>query len=451
MAIWRTPRSIFARITVLSVLIALMATALLYVAARWVVIDQSDTTLSRIVDTDLAGLVDIRASGGTSELRRRLEDRLALAAESQDPAHYLLADLTGKRIAGDIASWPDLAAENSQGGYVVLAGGKEVFARATLLDAQTKLLVAREYGERDVLLLRIGAAFAAAGSLIIVLTVAAGLSATIMLRRRVRAANAALQGGTIDADPKGDRDERDELELLSRQVHRVITRQAALIEAHRTVSDQTSHELRTPLMHLDMQLLAAIDRALDPALLEMLGRARKQIRAIIRLLESLLDIAANEARRGDSRNMESANLSAMALSLADLFADSAADLGLSLRSDIAADVVIDCDVMQMNRLLSNLLDNALKYVPAGGTVVLTLRSGPVISVADNGPGIPPEQRTMIFERFQRGGGQSGGGQSADGHGLGLALVRAIAERHGLSVRCEDAAPGAIFIVSREDA
>lgn len=446
MAIWRTPRSLFARITALSVLIALMATALLYVAARWVVTDQSDATLSRIVDTDLAGLVDIHASGGTAELRKRLDDRLALAAESQDPAHYLLADLAGKRLAGDIARWPDLAAENSQAGYVRLAGGPEVFARATLLDPQTKLLVAREYGERDALLLRIGAAFAAAGSLIIVLTVAAGLSATMTLRRRVRAANAALQGGAINAYPKADSNERDELEMLSQHVHRVIMRQAELIEAHRTVSDQTAHELRTPLMHLDMQLLAAIDRALDPALLELLARARKQIRVIIRLLESLLDIAANEARRGDSRNMESTNLSDMAHSLADLFADSAADLGLSLRCDITADVVIECDVMQMNRLLSNLLDNALKYVPAGGTVVLSVRPGPVITVSDDGPGIPPDQRTAIFERFQRGRSQR-----AEGHGLGLALVRAIAERHGLRVRCEDAGPGAIFIISREDA
>jgi signal transduction histidine kinase len=97
--------------------------------------------------------------------------------------------------------------------------------------------------------------------------------------------------------------------------------------------------------------------------------------------------------------------------------------------------------MQMMRLMSNLLDNAFRHAPLGGTVCLALSAGPRIRVEDDGPGIPRAERERVFERYvqlDQGEGR--------GHGLGLALARAIAGRHGLSIRIEDAGPGARFIV-----
>lgn len=86
-------------------------------------------------------------------------------------------------------------------------------------------------------------------------------------------------------------------------------------------------------------------------------------------------------------------------------------------------------------LIAILLDNALKYVPAGGTVRLSLERGPRLSVIDDGPGVPAVMRERIFERFQRADPDRRGG-----HGLGLAPARAIAHRHGLAIRCEDRNP-----------
>ena len=99
--------------------------------------------------------------------------------------------------------------------------------------------------------------------------------------------------------------------------------------------------------------------------------------------------------------------------------------------------------MQLTRLLSNLLDNALKYVPRGGTVRLVVSAGPVIEVSDDGPGVPEALRAGVFDRFRSGGAAQGNGTS---HGLGLALARAIALRHDLAIRLVQSDKGAHFVI-----
>ena len=217
-----------------------------------------------------------------------------------------------------------------------------------------------------------------------------------------------------------------------------------MIQAQRDVTDQVAHEIRTPLVHLDTHLLRLIERSVDPALTTSLGQLRQEARGIAELLDSLLDIAASEARRGDRTGLEQVDLSQIAADLADLYADSASDLGIDFRPRIVPGVTIAGDAMQLTRALSNLLDNAFKYAGAGARVELVVEPGPHIVVRDNGPGVPEALRERIFERFERGA------DSGKGHGLGLALVRAIAARHALRVRCRDAAPGAEFVIEAEE-
>ena len=149
--------------------------------------------------------------------------------------------------------------------------------------------------------------------------------------------------------------------------------------------------------------------------------------------------------RGDLRGLVDTNLSDIADNLADLYGASAEELGIGFHARIAPGVTLRADPMQMTRLLSNLLDNAFKYVPSGGSVSLTLSVGPHIVVQDDGPGIPAADRDRVFERYVRLDGAQGGG-----HGLGLSLARAIAQRHDLSLHVEDAVPGARFVVQPED-
>jgi signal transduction histidine kinase len=437
-------RSLFNRLTWASALIGVLSTGLLYLAAAYTVRQHVNAALARTVDIDLAGLVDIYASGGRAELERRLSDRLAFASKGPEQSHYLLTDGHGHRLAGDLQQLPDLSAATSEARIVTLASGTTILGRRTLLGPDLQLFVGKENADLDRLLSEIAWAFVVAGLGVVLTLIAAGRFATWQLRMRVAGLNSSFL--QIQAENSGSQSitVRDELDELSRHVGGILKRQRALVASHRNVSDQTAHELRTPLMHLDMRLQRAIDQSPNDGLTATLLAARAEIKRIIRMLESLLDIASNEALRFDPGRLDETNLSELAISLADLFSESAEEAGLVLETAIAPDVMMRCDAMQITRMLSNLLDNALKYVPPGGTVRVSIEAGPKIRVIDNGPGIPAPMREVIFERFKRSNSVT-----EEGHGLGLALVRAIAERHGLLVRCDDAQPGAVFIIAAE--
>jgi signal transduction histidine kinase len=118
------------------------------------------------------------------------------------------------------------------------------------------------------------------------------------------------------------------------------------------------------------------------------------------------------------------------------------EAGLTLETAIAPGVTMLAERMQMTRLVSNLLDNAIKYVPHGGHVRLTLAPGPRLTVEDNGPGIPHDERERVFQRFARAALPG----DKPGHGLGLALSRAIAQRHGMLLRLADVPTGTQFVL-----
>lgn len=437
----------FGRVTLSALFVSLLSTLALFLVVRQIVRDDGRAMLAREVDTDLAGLADIYVSGGAEELQARIADRLALSRQDGARSWYLLADATGRRVAGNLPHWPAISPEVSEARFATLPGGERMFARATQLGGGARLLVGRSDARGEALLARLATAFAIAGAGIALLSLAAGHLAARRLRERVEAVNAtfaAVRAGRIAARAPGA-GASDELAELAANTNAALDQVERLIEAQRHVSDQTAHEIRTPLMHLDTRILKAIEATDDPVLLGTLDQSRAEIRGVVRLLDSLLDIAGTQAMRGDLRGLADINLSDIAESLADLYGASAEELGIGFHARIAPGVRLRGDAMQMTRLLSNLLDNAFKYVPSGGTVVLELAPGPRMAVQDDGPGIPCTDRERVFERYVRLDGARG-----QGHGLGLALARAIAERHHLSLHVEDAEPGARFVVQPEE-
>lgn len=439
--------SIFAQIVVWAIFTAAVITFGLWMLTNATIQRTNRQALERAVDVDLAGMVDIYASGGSGELAKRIDDRLALQSRSGNPAHYLLADANGDRVAGDIRRWPGLRAGVSEAAEVRLDGKYRAFARATRLGPNLRLLVAHEYRDLSVLLRQVALVFLTGGILAVIAVALGGWMAAHRLAGRIERINAAFRqpdDAALEELARGSAG-HDEIDELTSHSGNALARLKRLAAAHRETTDHVAHEMRTPLMHLDNRLVKALAATPDAETASRIADARDEIRGIIRMLESLLDIAASEARRGDRHGLSPVDLSTLAARLGELYADSAEESGHTLNLDIEPGVVIEGEEMHITRLVTNLLDNAFKFVPGGGTVWLKLRRGPRLVVSDDGPGIPEEQRERIFEKFSRGDRQLG----PQGAGLGLALCRAIAERHHLEIDLVPSSGGACFTVGPE--
>jgi signal transduction histidine kinase len=427
-----------------------MALSVVLVAALWLLTHAtiertSRDALERAVDVDLAGLVDIYASGGEAELRRRIADRLVLVSTDGSAAHYLLAREDGGRIAGDVPKWPGLNARLSEAGEVTLPSGASAHARATQLGPDLRLMVLRERGDTATLQWRVGLVFLGAGAALLVAVGLLGCMAAQRLSRRIGRINRAFR------DPEEERldtlvshGREDEIDELTRHSAAALARQKRLVEAYRETSDRVAHEIRTPLMHLDNKLVKALKAEPGEAAANWLLAAREDIRGLVSMLESLLDIAASKARRGDRHGLAPVDLSTLVHNIGELYSASAEESGHAFSCSAAPGVTVEGEQTQLTRMITNLLDNAFKYVPPGGSVALELAKGPVLTVRDDGPGIAPDERERVFQRFQRG---SRNNSEAQGAGLGLSLAAAIAERHGLAIRLEDTEQGACFVVS----
>lgn len=445
----RHKRSIFGALVNRALLFTLLALALLFGMTVWDSWQTTERSLAATVDTDIAGLADIYASAGEQELLDRLDDRSSVVGLEGRQARYMAIRPGGAQLAGNIKQWPALAANLSEQGFITLPDGTPVYARATRLAPDLDLLVARTY-ERDWrALLRLIGMFGIGAAVIVLATWALGRRAADTLRQRVgeisKAFRTAEDGGEV-APPDSAHD--DEIGELARLSTRSIARSANLANTHRHMSDHIAHEIRTPLTHLDSRLVNAM-RTLpvecDP---EVLERCRSDIRSVVTMLDSLLDIASSEARVGDITGLSEVDLSDLAANLIDLYAGSAEEEGIALRHYIEPGVRLLGEPMQLTRLISNLLDNALKYVPRGGQVTLSISHGPVIEVRDDGPGIEAALRPLVFDRFRTGQAaqpaERFGGKTS--HGLGLALARAIALRHGMTIALVDKPRGAHFII-----
>ncbi|MGE5468025.1 MAG: ATP-binding protein [Ignavibacteria bacterium] len=239
-----------------------------------------------------------------------------------------------------------------------------------------------------------------------------------------------LQALTPEAAPEEIRPLIDALNGLFRRVERTL-------ENERRFTADAAHELRTPLAALAAQAQVAA-RARDEAeRAHALEQLRSGMQRASHLVDQLLTLARLEP--------ESGPLPAAGLRLDELAQEVCAEHGAqALAKDISLELDAEAATVRADRellriLLRNLVDNALRYTPAGGRVHLTVArsdGGAALTVADTGPGIPPEARERAFERFARLAGQD-----IEGSGLGLSIVRRIAERHGAQVKLDQGEDG----------
>ena len=271
----------------------------------------------------------------------------------------------------------------------------------------------------------------AAIALAIVQLLARGL--TRPLREMARASR-ALARGHYDA-PVDDRG-RDEVAELARAFNAMAAELAEVDRQRRDLVANVSHELRTPITALQAKLENVAD-GVEPADPETIRTMLEQVERLGRLVTQLLDLSRLESQEAafDPQPFAVAPVLERAAREARLHAPD--EVRLSVEADAELTLLGDADRMQ--QVVANLVENAIRHSPRPGHVRIAASAadGVVrIEVADEGPGIPPEEAGRVFERFYRGDRA----RATPGAGLGLAIARWIVDLHGGSIRAEDATP-----------
>lgn len=229
--------------------------------------------------------------------------------------------------------------------------------------------------------------------------------------------------------PVGERP--DSFGLLCAHINAMLDRLQLLVAEVRGVGDDIAHQLRTPLTRLRARIerglrdapdRTAFSAAADTALVEI-DKLLGIVAALLRIRE--LEDNARRSRFGP------VDLARLVEDACDLHQPTAEDRGITLRCNIAPVQPVEGDASLLIEAVSNLIDNAMKFGPAGGTVTVSLHlqgDDAVIGVADDGNGVPRPERKLVTQRFYRGR------HDCEGAGLGLSLVKAIADLHGFALR-----------------
>ncbi len=230
--------------------------------------------------------------------------------------------------------------------------------------------------------------------------------------------------------PLPDRDLPDEILPLAQRLNGLLDRLTHAFDAQRRFVADAAHELRTPLtaVHLQLRILERSTGEIERV--EAVNRLRSGIDRSIRLVGQLLALARMEPE-AQASSSEIISLNEMARGLVVEYSRIAGEKGIDLGMAGDEPVSITGEPDALRAMIGNLVDNAIRHTPPGGTVdVGVRRSGQtaVIEVTDTGPGIPPEERERVFDRFYRKPGGDGGGS-----GLGLAIVKSVVERHDGSI------------------
>jgi len=370
-------------------------------------------------------------------------------SRNQRESLYLLATSDRRPLAGNLDSWPD---EPTQGdGWIDFAyqrpvGGLAVVhharARHLVLPYGFQLLVGRDVEER----LQIGRLIRDAVAWGVAMTLGLGLAGGVLmsrnLLRRIEAVNAvarSIMAGDL-THRVALRGSGDELEQLAANVNAMLDQIERLLAGMRQVTDNIAHDLRGPLHRLRTRLEVTLAQPADTAdYRAALEDTVAEAEALLNTFNALLSIAELDAGTAPA-TLERLDLGRLVADVAELYAPVAEEQGLIFRLEPAADLPVRGERHLLSQALSNLLDNAIKYTPRGGTVTVSVRraNGSCDAVvADTGPGIPDADRERVQDRFVR----LEASRHQPGSGLGLSLVRAVARVHGGRLLLEDNGPG----------
>ena len=454
--LWRTTTF---RLTALFIVIFVVFSVLLLAAITYQSSIQIQNQQARDIDAEVAQLERIDRERGFRASILAVE-RLS---RQPGPGIYYIGTDTGLMITGNVSDLPidvlkepgtfsfdydrirpgdDASGERSEGNAVV---------RSVKLQSGLILVVGRDVVERRGFTAIIFQSFLlGVGGILVFSLIAGGLTAVRVLRRIDSIASTSrmiMSGNLSERVPVTKRN--DEFDGLAQNLNQMLDRIEQLMQGLKEVTDNVAHDLKTPLTRMRNRAEAALrDNKGEVQQREALEAVIAESDQLIKTFNALLMIARAEAGAPSGAFAE-VDLSAGVADMAELYGPVAEDQGITLDTQVTEGIRVRANRELIGQAVVNLVENALKYYEPvedkEGRVTVGIRTSGdrvLIEVGDNGPGIPPEDRGRVVERFVR----LEKSRTEPGSGLGLSLVAAVARLHKGEFRIEDNAPGVRAVI-----
>ena len=422
---------------------ALLLLSFVYWSTAGYMLRQADET----IEAEIAGLAERYRTGGLVGLTRLIERRLA-RQQPTGSSLYLVADAAYRPRVGNLSAWPQVEADND--GWLNFRLGQPegeethwARARQFRLDRGYFLLAGRDMYELESIRVTVVQTVAWGFALTMVLALVGGVLVSRGRIRRVSVINHAISDVVA-----GDLTRRipteatgDDIEQLTNNLNRMLAELEEQVDAVQRVSDNIAHDLRTPLARLRTRLELLRESEIEPgqSRYELAERAVGEADGLLATFNALLRIARIEAGKR-RQEFSRVDITRLIHDVAELYGPLLDEAGVRLDTQPESGLTVIGDRDLLFQAVANLIDNVLKHVPSGGYVTVTSRcspSGVDVVVADNGPGVPADERIRVLERFYR----LDASRTKPGAGLGLSLVNAVAKLHDATLSLSENHPG----------